>query len=580
MSGLGMLLNTAKSAIAAHQIGMNVTGNNIANVNNPTYSRRTALYSSKMPVQIGRFIFGTGVDIQQIRRSCNQLIENRLSGQKSSLSANAEMSAYMNILETSFNENSEAGLSTQMSGFWNLWQDLSNNPAGSSERSGLYEKGVLLSDQFDSLDADLTQIKVDINKDIEAAAHKINSLTSDIAAINGEIVALETGGDANDLRDRRNALVAELSEIIDIQTFEQTNGEISVSTGNGYLLVNHTDAYSLKISEGRVEYLSSNGGSIDITDGIDGGKIGGLFNMRDEVVPKYQAELNELAKQFIWSVNLQHSKGIGLEYFSSSVTGTYSVSDPDTALNSAGPPVNLSYGDNIESGNFTLWIQNDSTSAKTAVNINIDPDTITLNEFAAAIDAASGISAFVNGDSELVLNADDGFSFSFSDDTGIAAALGINTFFEGDDAETIRVNSLLKNTDYIAAAKLDENGEFAAGDNSNALSIADLQYQTQNISQWTFERGGGADSTNLSISFEDFYHSMLGSMGIKSANISSSVEFNEVMAAKLGEQRDAVSAVSLDEEMVNMMKYQHAFTAASRLLNVADEMLNTLIELR
>ncbi|HDL07206.1 MAG TPA: hypothetical protein ENG35_00505, partial [Desulfobacteraceae bacterium] len=164
--------------------------------------------------------------------------------------------------------------------------------------------------------------------------------------------------------------------------------------------------------------------------------------------------------------------------------------------------------------------------------------------------------------------------------TGIAAALGINTFFEGDDAETIRVNSLLKNTDYIAAAKLDENGEFAAGDNSNALSIADLQYQTQNISQWTFERGGGADSTNLSISFEDFYHSMLGSMGIKSANISSSVEFNEVMAAKLGEQRDAVSAVSLDEEMVNMMKYQHAFTAASRLLNVADEMLNTLIELR
>ncbi len=580
MSGLGMLLNTAKSAIAAHQIGMNVTGNNIANVNNPTYSRRTALYSSKMPVQIGRFIFGTGVDIQQIRRSCNQLIENRLSGQKSSLSANAEMSAYMNILETSFNENSEAGLSTQMSGFWNLWQDLSNNPAGSSERSGLYEKGVLLSDQFDSLDADLTQIKVDINKDIEAAAHKINSLTSDIAAINGEIVALETGGNANDLRDRRNALVAELSEIIDIQTFEQTNGEISVSTGNGYLLVNHTDAYSLKISEGRVEYLSSNGGSIDITDGIDGGKIGGLFNMRDEVVPKYQAELNELAKQFIWSVNLQHSKGIGLEYFSSSVTGTYSVSDPDTALNSAGPPVNLSYGDNIESGNFTLWIQNDSTSAKTAVNINIDPDTITLNEFAAAIDAASGISAFVNGDSELVLNADDGFSFSFSDDTGIAAALGINTFFEGDDAETIRVNSLLKNTDYIAAAKLDENGEFAAGDNSNALSIADLQYQTQNISQWTFERGGGADSTNLSISFEDFYHSMLGSMGIKSANISSSVEFNEVMAAKLGEQRDAVSAVSLDEEMVNMMKYQHAFTAASRLLNVADEMLNTLIELR
>lgn len=580
MSGLGMLLNTAKSAIAAHQIGMNVTGNNIANVNNPTYSRRTALYSSKMPVQIGRFIFGTGVDIQQIRRSCNQLIENRLSGQKSSLSANAEMSAYMNILETSFNENSEAGLSTQISGFWNLWQDLSNNPAGSSERSGLYEKGVLLSDQFDSLDADLTQIKVDINKDIEAAAHKINSLTSDIAAINGEIVALETGGDANDLRDRRNALVAELSEIIDIQTFEQTNGEISVSTGNGYLLVNHTDAYSLKISEGRVEYLSSNGGSIDITDGIDGGKIGGLFNMRDEVVPKYQAELNELAKQFIWSVNLQHSKGIGLEYFSSSVTGTYSVSDPDTALNSAGPPVNLSYGDNIESGNFTLWIQNDSTSAKTAVNINIDPDTITLNEFAAAIDAASGISAFVNGDSELVLNADDGFSFSFSDDTGIAAALGINTFFEGDDAETIRVNSLLKNTDYIAAAKLDENGEFAAGDNSNALSIADLQYQTQNISQWTFERGGGADSTNLSISFEDFYHSMLGSMGIKSANISSSVEFNEVMAAKLGEQRDAVSAVSLDEEMVNMMKYQHAFTAASRLLNVADEMLNTLIELR
>jgi flagellar hook-associated protein 1 FlgK len=175
--------------------------------------------------------------------------------------------------------------------------------------------------------------------------------------------------------------------------------------------------------------------------------------------------------------------------------------------------------------------------------------------------------------------------FAFSDDasssSGLAAAAGINIFFKGTDAMTMAINEDLKDTKFIAAALINsKTGKISKGDNSNALALADVQFQDKTFRVWTFERGKDAQSNTTNATLDNYYNQMISSLGIKSRSIKSSKEFADIMVNNLTEQRNSVSAVSLDEEMIKLIKYQHAFSAASKLLTTVDEMLNTLISVR
>jgi flagellar hook-associated protein 1 FlgK len=175
--------------------------------------------------------------------------------------------------------------------------------------------------------------------------------------------------------------------------------------------------------------------------------------------------------------------------------------------------------------------------------------------------------------------------FAFSDDvsssSGLAAAAGINTFFKGMDAITMEMDEDLKDSKFIAAAFINsETGKISKGDNSNALAMADVQFQEKTFKLWTFERGKDAQSNTTSATLDNYYNQMISSMGVRSRSIKSSREFADIMVNNLTEQRNSVSAVSLDEEMIKLIKYQHAFSAASKLLTTVDEMLTTLISVR
>jgi flagellar hook-associated protein 1 FlgK len=181
-------------------------------------------------------------------------------------------------------------------------------------------------------------------------------------------------------------------------------------------------------------------------------------------------------------------------------------------------------------------------------------------------------------------NTDD-IGFAFSDDasssSGLVAAAGINTFFKGYDAMTMEINDALKDTRLIASAVIDyETGRISQGDNTNALAMADIQYQDREMKLWTFQRGEEAQSSITNASLDNYYTRMVSSLGITSRSIKNSKAFADIMVNNMTEQRNSVSAVSLDEEMIELMKFQHAFSAASKLLTVSDEMLNTLIAMR
>jgi len=523
---------------------------------------------------------GRGVSTTQVTRETEQMIEDRLMQQKGSLAHSTEMEKYAKILETVFTESASTSVSSQLNEYWNLWHDVANNPSGAAERISLIECSSMLAEQFQYLDRDLKQLSTDITKSLSPEIDNINQLSQEIAYLNDQIVGLETSGVANDLRDKRNTLVARLAESIDLNSFEQANGSLTVVSARGCVLVHGDDAYGIAlggINGDRVEWQNSSGTAIDITDHISTGKLGGWLEMRDEVLAKYQLDLDSLVKEFVWTTNQQHSQGVGLEGFSA-LTSDYKTADPGIAIGSAA--AGLVFHDRIEDGSFQLWVYGDPAGpAGTAINIAAGT---TLDDVRAQIEGAHTEISSTVVDGQLQITASNGYTFAFSDDTSHAlAALGINNFFKGSSAGSIAVrDNIDSELDRVAAGRIDINGVFSSGDNANALSITDLQFARTAISQWTCDRQNGSTEGVLTATIDEGYHAIAGSIGAVSAGISREKAFEMEMVNNMGQMRDSISAVSLDEEMTNLIKFQHAYSAAAKLISTADEMLATLLELK
>ncbi|MBF0390611.1 MAG: flagellar hook-associated protein FlgK, partial [Desulfamplus sp.] len=301
MGGINSTLQIAKGGLAAQQYGLNVTGNNIANVNNPDYSRQSVEQINNVPIKYAGFLFGTGVNSSQVTQSANQLLENRLTGEKSSLSGFEEAESYIKIISDHFNESSENSISNVLTNFWNSWNDLSNNPGDDSERLIILENGQELSERFNRAYDYLSQVETEINMKLVNAVDRINNITADIAKLNVDIMGQEQARTANDKRDQRNSLIDELGQLVDVKIFEQTNGAVVINVNNGMPIVNGSSNYSLAVKENQVHWVNSAGGSQDITDQISGGKIGGWLDIRDTVIPKYQSDINELSHEIVWA---------------------------------------------------------------------------------------------------------------------------------------------------------------------------------------------------------------------------------------------------------------------------------------
>jgi flagellar hook-associated protein 1 FlgK len=680
------VLDIARSALSAQQYGVEVTGHNIANVNTPEYSRQNPIISGREPAKYGGLLFGRGVDVDTIVRTTDKFVEKQLILEKSSMSLSQEMENYMRILEGLFNESSGTSISSLISDFWNLWHDISNNPSGISERTALYEHSSLLSGQFNALYQDLTRLETDLTNAVSTGIGKVNQIADEIAILNDQIVRLESdGSNANDLRDKVNARISELSEYLDVQTFEQENGSITVATARGCILVHGKDSFDLKLggTDGdRVQWENSSGSTVDITNYLTNGQFGGWLEMRDGIVAKYKLDLGAVAKEFVWSVNQQHSQGVGLEAFSTA-TGTSAVSDTGEELGTQDSGLN--YYDKVSDGTLNLWVYDSGGTLVGAkpnvIIVDADAGGTTLTSLSGDINGIGNITSSIT-DGKLTVSAAAGYTFAFSDDTSnVLAALGINTLYSGAAAGSMGVNDQIGlNKNYIAAAQVNNNvgpavaastnaaqtgtittdgphtgtadatyyieittagdqtnaifrwstdqtnwttvdlgdgggttrtlsngvtvtfntgtyalnnaftiaavkpsgvyGALAAGDNANALAITDLQYTSTTIAQWTTDRINGNTQGSITATIEDYYHSMVGSIGITASSISRAKAFNEVMVNKLSNVRDSISAVSLDEEMANLIKFQHAYAAAAKLINISDEMYVTLLEVK
>lgn len=598
MSGLGAIFNIAGSALSTQKYGIEVTANNISNVNTPGYTRQLPMLQPTPTERIGNLTLGRGVSFEGVNGINDEFVESRLRDQGSKASFFSSQQDYLDQIEQIFSTGSGADVSSLMSEFWNSWQDLANFPSGTAERRVLSEKSLQLSEGFNRLTTQMDNLVQDIDNRLDTGTKDVNLITSGLADLNQQIVSLETGGKtAHALRDQRNMKLNELSELMNISSFELDTGALTIMTANGIDLVRDGRNFDLSMEDGQLKLAGSGGNEWDVTDQISGGKIGGWLQMRNDVIPGFLNDLNETAEALIWQVNGQHSQGVGLEKFAS-VTGDYAfdpsaAADLSTILSSSG----LAFQDRIEGDalnptSVTVWIYDaegqpiDSNVATLDVidgfTIDITKD-MTLQDLLDEFNLSSSdpvpvpyMQAEITADNRFQINAEDGYSFGFSDDTShVLAALGINTFFKGDNAATMAVSDLVKNGGpYIAAGTIGDQGSHAKGDNSNAIAIADLQYTPMEI---------GSDQGNtgvLDTTTENYFHTLLGGIGITGSGIAMEKENNEAIHAQLTKLRESISGVSLDEEMVSLMAFQSAYAAAAKLITTADEMLDTLLRLK
>ncbi len=331
MSSIYGILQAGKSAVLAQQKGIEVTGQNIANVNTPGYARRRLNLTQGIAVSTSAGPVGTGVIAKGVERIYDRFLGTQINQEEQELGRWEARRNALDMAEIRLNEAGGEGVSEALGEFWNAWQDLANDPSGYVQRVSLLGKGEDLANKLQSVYDALSPVPSPWDDQVEDAVSQINLLASKIADLNQKIVQVETSGhNANEQRDARDLALKELSELIDINTFEQENGSINVKLGDGKSLVDGAHLRELTTmynAAGQKDLAWSDSPAASISHGISSGALKGLFETRDEIVPGYMSRLETLAGTLKAQINALHSDGFGLkgstgvDFFTGSLSG-------------------------------------------------------------------------------------------------------------------------------------------------------------------------------------------------------------------------------------------------------------------
>ena len=560
MTDIYGVINLAGKALLIQQKAIAVTGNNIANVNTPGYSRQKLNLQTSSPLQSDVGLMGNGVEAIGIEREYNRFLGVQINAESETLGRWETQKDTLEIVEALFDESADFGLSRSLSDFWTAWQDLSNDAPNFNERLVLQAKGSLLASSFNRIATDLQKAQEGIDLNIEGAVQDINQLTQEIADLNEKIMESEASGHtANDYRDQRDLAVRQLAELIDINSFEDASSRVTISVGDGQPLVESNSYRLLATSVNAsgfkdINWIDVDGTPQNITASIADGKMKGWLESRDVIIEDYLSRLDDMAGTMMREINAKHASGYGLDestghnFFTGGLFG---------AINSASGSLSVT-GESTLTGSINISLVGGGTAGSELVTtdpvtgditIAIEDGVSTGAQIAAALQAHADINS--------VVATAPGTAWSLGAGSDAASIGGSHA------AAEIQVNAAIVNDlDLIAAA-----GTLGGvpGDNSNAIAIANLQFvKTMNSS---------------SSSFDDYYHALVSEVGSETQNTTSYYRHQADMVVQMENRREAISGVSLDEEMINLVKFQNAYDAAAKLISTADELLQTVLNM-
>src|SRR4051812_47478109 len=222
------IMQLSSNALNVATLGLNVTGNNIANANTPDYIRQRLVQEPAPPYRLGNVIMGLGVKAEGVQQVIDKFLDERMRGATSDVASSDAQTGVYAQLEAVINELGDQDLSTQLTSFFGSLQDVLNQPESIAVRNVAVQKAQSLANAIQRIDGQVRTLHQDTNQQIIATADDVNGLLSDVAQLNVQIADFEGGGtsqsDAVGLRDRRAADLSKLAEITDIKTIEQPSG--------------------------------------------------------------------------------------------------------------------------------------------------------------------------------------------------------------------------------------------------------------------------------------------------------------------------------------------------------------------
>jgi len=576
---LGAALSIGRSALTASQLGIQVAGNNMANVMSPHYTRQTLMLgpSGGAPGSAGLYL-GRGVTAQGLTREVNEAVVQRLRiGISDSSAALTKLDVYSNV-EARLNELTGDDLSGQLSTFFNSWSERANLVQSSAV---VVQQGQQLAGFIQSLRQGLVDQRLQVDRELGAAVERADVLLDQVATLNAEIVAAEQGRySAGTLRDQRDAVLAELSELLDISTIEQFGGAVDVLVGSTPVVLG---GRNLGLEMGREAagdrlnvwvQLKSDGTRVPVTSG----RIGALMETRRDAVNGTIDKLDEVSRELIAQVNRVMAEASG----DPGLTRAEGVlrmlpADRERPLNDARNASAEAMSPRPTNGSFLVHVRDSTTGGVRTVRVGVDLDGLDANgnrstgddtsaaDVIAALDGIDGLRARFDASGRVVIESEPGIEFSFADDSsGVLAAMGVNAFFTGSNGRDIAVRSdLVSNPESLRIGRMGADGTLI--ENGAALAVAKLQ-------DTRLEALGGA-------TLRGRWSSAVQEVGNRAGTARVQAESAEMVRMSLQSQRDSLSGVSLDEEALNLSMYQRQFQGASRLISVTDELLRTLMSL-
>ncbi len=316
MGGLFTALNAASTSLSTHQKVIEVTGNNIANVNTPGYSRQRAILTPYPALNFNGVTIGQGVKVGDIVREQDAFLTNQIL-QKSAGYGEADAKTFpLAELERVFGID-EGGISGEINNFFDAWQELTANPGGQTERDIVIQRGELLAKSFHTALTDLDGVKRNIDDSLLSRVDGVNDSLRRVADLNVRISTIEsTGQTANSFRDERDRLLADLSAAIGIQSLEDKDGNVMVQLPGGQPLVQKGNTLTLETETVQDQFLlrvtTSGGVSTPVDTTTVGGAFKGLLEIRDNLIPDLEGQLDKMAYSLATELNALHSTGTDL----------------------------------------------------------------------------------------------------------------------------------------------------------------------------------------------------------------------------------------------------------------------------
>lgn len=515
-------LEVAKRGLYAQQSAISTTGHNIANANTEGYSRQRVNLEASRPIEVPSMTkstypgqLGTGVELESIKRLRDQFLDLQYRRENQSQGEWSVREKTNMTIEGIINEPSESGLRSVMDKFWNSWEALNRDPSLLSARSSVRAEAINLIDTFKHIGSSLQTLSEDLKNNIDIKTEEANGIIQSIADLNKNIKKIEALGDnANDLRDKRDLLVDKLSTIVDVNVVQTPNSYSIISAG--VEVINNDQATLL---------------SPDNAANATSGEIAGFRKSLELDVEVTKNQVNSMVNTLV----------------TGKVTTTLPAGYVAARDITTQSEVTLEDGTVIEEGGTI------PEGAKIATKALVEVDGF-------------------NGLHQL------GYSLSEPTESDIPF------FVTADGSDTFTINNMnvnpdiLANTDNIAASGQYEEVTNADGSTTRRVirGNSDIANGLAGLKDKVFTFP--AELTSLSSgTIDDYFRAMTGELGIRSYEATRNKMNQKDLVDAIDTRRQSVSGVSMDEEMANLIKYQHAYSAAARTITAVDEMLDQVI---